>query len=220
MAGWGKHLRAPGPAVCRGLGRELGPPRAPSPPGCPRPVPGLSRRGCKPSPSRARSTGRASRGQAWRPRGARRRRGPSPWRPEEAAVCAASRTKRGAPLPAIVLPRPPGPEPGPWGGGGAENTRPTRPLVPAPPLPVPGLQADPQAPPWSQGFPAQSVSPDLLLLGEIPGGRRGGTRTGTHPPRVLGPRSLSSPKTPLSVVTFNFPRPAIHPALRGPPEGH
>lgn len=108
------------------------------------------------------------------------------------------------------------------GGGRGSREHPPRPPVPAPPLPVPGLRADPQAPPWRQGFPLRVYPRTCSSWGSSlnAGGRRGGTRRGTHPPQILGPHSLSSPRTPLSVVTFNFPRPATHPALRGPPEGH
>lgn len=137
------------PAVCtrgRGLGRLL-PIRletradegARTRPGLPArppaPLPGLPRGGRDPPPSRARSPGRAARGSAWRPRGARRRRVPSPWRPEEAAVCAARRTKRGAPLPAIVRPRPPAERAGTPGAGNTHPPARSPALTPGPKVP-------------------------------------------------------------------------------------
>lgn len=110
------HLRAPGPSPpsprCTAPASSSAtarPTRAPAARTAVRALPGLPCRASDPWPSRERRPRRAFPGRAWRPRGARRRRGPSPWRPEEAAVCAARspRTKRRAPLPAIVRPRPP-----------------------------------------------------------------------------------------------------------------
>lgn len=132
----------------------------------PAPVPGLPRCGHDPLPSRARSLGRAARGSAWRPRGARRRRVPSPWRPEEAAVCAARRTKRGAPLPAIVRPRPPAERAGDPGAGRETPSR----RQPRPdPTPAthkgPRLRGfpPPRGPPWmlGAGGPAGDNPPHL-----------------------------------------------------------
>lgn len=149
------------PAVCttgRGLGHRVPDPLRDAqggatehPPRPPAPIPGLPSCGHDPLPSQARSLGRAARGSAWRLRGARRRRVPYPWRPEEAAVCAARRTKRGAPLPAIVRQRPPAERAGDPGGRGTPSRRQPRPdLHPPPPRKGPRLR----------GFPAPGTPLD------------------------------------------------------------
>lgn len=82
------------------------------------PLPGCRCCGYDPRPRGTGSLGRAARSPAWLLLGARRRRVLSPWWLEEAAVSTALRTKRGAPLPAIVQSRPGG---GGWIGDTPQN---------------------------------------------------------------------------------------------------
>lgn len=187
-----RAARAPAPHP-PGERLERGPPRAPRPPA---PLPGLPGRGRAPRPSRAPSPGRAPRGRAWRPRGAPRRRARSPWRPEEAAVRAAGRTKRGAPLPAIVRPRPPAErwdpgDSGGRGGMGAPGTPPPAASGPAPPAPAltPGLHPGAR--------PGLSVPRTCFSRGSSPnaGGGSGGPGRG-HPPLRGSDSRPSSPRTP------------------------
>lgn len=202
----------PRPGLLRRAGRLQARTRHPAPfPPRPGPVPGLHCRGHDPRPRRAPSPGRATPGPACRPLGVRRHRVLSPWRPEEAAVCAARRTKRGAPLPAIVRPRPPplsAGTPGRAGPGTAPSPpgRRTPPSRPGPRHPAPGIPAS---------LPGNPHTPASARPGDPH--TRASARPGVPPPPASA--QTRGPHTPTSARPGDphIPASAQPP---GPPRSH